>query len=433
MNRFGEQSATESLNMSASLFDGSLLPLLPLQQFLHPADNSQQDRQHLLVPNHENEQDLSRAGEQVPPSITASDAADVKPVVSASAQSFGGNGVTELKLAGRQLIGFPQEAFHAGGSLYFLNLSRNMISAIPSEIHLLSSLVQLNLSKNQLDHLPHEVTQLRRLVRLDVSGNYLSALPSGFSELQSLRELRIDGNLFDELPSDIFELSMLMKLYIGSNRLRVLPPEIGNLKNLELLYCGGNKLTSVPNEIGGILNLAVLYLGDNKISSMPESICRLRRLRTLNLHNNKLKFLPQPLIQMSNLENLSLRGNPLVTDFINDTSSAEPLSLLELAGRAVLNNNIPYDEQSIPQNLVTFLNSAQRCNNPACAGVYFTTNIKKFQVMDFCGKFRVPLMKFLCKEKCNETASFPATSTSPPCKKKLKKVLLTGYKESPVN
>lgn len=107
MNRVGQQSATASLNLSGSLFDENFsLPLLPFQQFLHPVD----------VPQEQGISTLEQGADQLPslPTTTAAASADVKPVVAGVAPPFGGSGVTELKLAGRQLIEFPQESFQAG-------------------------------------------------------------------------------------------------------------------------------------------------------------------------------------------------------------------------------------------------------------------------------------------------------------------------------
>ena len=122
-----------------------------------------------------------------------------------------------------------------------------------------------------------------------------------------------------------------------------------------------------------------------------------------------------------------------MTAFINHGESSSPLSLKEIAARAVLNHNVPYDAAKLPPTLNTFLKSARRCNNPKCAGVYFTTHVKKLEIEDFCGKFRVPLMKFLCQEQCTEVPSYPhhppPAAASPQNKKKLKRVLLTGYTE----
>lgn len=346
------------------------------------------------------------------------------------------NGVTEVKLQGRDLMEFPVDLLEAGQHMHFLNISRNIIASIPAGIQRLSSLVELNISRNQIDKIPREIAHLSSLVRLDLSSNYISELPAGFAQLRALRDLVLNGNLIESFPSDLLFMTDLSRLYLGGNRLKEVPREIGRLDKLELLYLGGNKITSIPDTIGNLRKLSVLYLGDNRLSSIPETVCRLLALRTLNLHNNKLSFLPSGLIKMPNLENLSLRGNPLVTDFINDGALSSPLTLKEIAARAVLNYNVPYDPESLPPNLRNFMKSSRRCNNPKCAGVYFTTSVKKVTIEDFCGKFRVPLMKFLCQERCSDVPSYPshptpATPSPVGNRKKIKisKVLLTGYTE----
>eukprot|EP00038_Savillea_parva_P005836 m.160237 g.160237 ORF g.160237 m.160237 type:complete len:408 (+) comp11919_c0_seq1:356-1579(+) len=347
------------------------------------------------------------------------------------------SGVTEVKLQNRKLTEFPMELLEAGPHMHFLNMSRNIVPSIPSGIQRLSSLVELNLNRNQIDKIPREICHLNRLVRLDLSGNFISELPVGFAQLRALRDLVLNGNLIQHFPQDLLHMTGLTRLYLGGNRLINVPKEIGGLTELELLYLGGNKIKDLPESIGNLRKLSVLYLGDNRLSSVPDSICKLQNLRTLNLHNNKLTFLPSGIIKMANLENLSLRGNPLVTDFINDEQSSSPLTLKEIAARAVLNYSVPFDNASLPGDLVSFLRSARYCNNPKCAGVYFTTHVKKLTIEDFCGKFRVPLMKFLCREGCTEAPSYPRhpapAMPSPPNQKKMKRVLLTGYKEPSID
>jgi hypothetical protein len=35
-------------------------------------------------------------------------------------------------------------------------------------------------------------------------------------------------------------------------------------------------------------------------------------------------------------------------------------------------------------------------------GVYFTSKVEHVKFVDFCGKFRIPLMQYLCSSTCNE-------------------------------
>lgn len=64
---------------------------------------------------------------------------------------------------------------------------------------------------------------------------------------------------------------------------------------------------------------------------------------------------------------LSLRDNPLVVRFVSDMTHNPP-SLLELAARVIKTNDIRYDRESIPRNLVEYLNSGHRCVNSKCKG-----------------------------------------------------------------
>lgn len=67
------------------------------------------------------------------------------------------------------------------------------------------------------------------------------------------------------------------------------------------------------------------------------------------------------------LVQLSLRDNPLVVRFVSDMTHNPP-SLLELAARVIKTNDIRYDRESIPRNLVEYLNSGHRCVNSKCKG-----------------------------------------------------------------
>lgn len=340
---------------------------------------------------------------------------------------------TNIKLTNQALVAFPDNLMTAGSQLHFLNLSRNRISTIPSQIAGFTSLVELHLGRNAIEVVPDEITLLTSLVRLDLSGNRIRKLPDNFHRLDRLQQLQLNGNNLHEIPVDVYRMSMLLKLYVGSNRIHEIRADISELRNLEVLYLGGNQLTELPKELGLLHNLTLLYLGDNQLSTLPQNIGHLISLRTLNLHNNKFKYLPEEIMRMKNLENLSLRGNPLIVDFVN-TPIYQPLSLKELAGRAVKNYNINVDHSILPTDLKHFLDSARRCNNPRCAGVYFQSSVKNLQVVDFCGKFRVPLLKFLCEDKCKDasTPSYPPctknqSKSSTQCLKRMKRVLLDDY------
>jgi len=138
---------------------------------------------------------------------------------------------------------------------------------------------------------------------------------------------------------------------------------------LEILYLGGNRLTSLPTELGWVTSLVSLVLSDNQLTGLPRSFTNLGRLQSLSLHNNRLATLPPDLIRLPLVE-LSLRNNPLVVKFVEELTYEAP-SLLELAGRCVRLNNIPYSVEGIPASLVRYLDSAQSCVNPRCNGTIY--------------------------------------------------------------
>lgn len=112
---------------------------------------------------------------------------------------------------------------------------------------------------------------------------------------------------------------------------------------------------------------------------------------------------------------LSLRDNPLVVRFVSDMMHTVP-SLLELAARTVKLRGIRYSPTEVPRRLADYLGSAHHCINPKCkglcqilllniplskfSGVFFDNRVEHVKFVDFCGKYRVPLLQYLCSSNC---------------------------------
>ena len=167
-------------------------------------------------------------------------------------------------------------------------------------------------------------------------------------------------------------------------------------------------MTSLPPAIGSLSSLSALNVSDNQLSSLPIELTRLTSLQSLHLHGNQLQTLPQGLVRLENLTELSLRNNPLVLRFVREWPNSVP-TLLELSGRSVKKHRVPYSAQLVPTHLVHFLDSAQHCDNPSCNGVYFTSRVQRVKFMDFCGKYRLPLMQYLCTALCDDTEDSSTT------------------------
>lgn len=286
-----------------------------------------------------------------------------------------------------------------------LHVTNNHIEVLPSELGLFTNLVSLDISNNRLKSVADEICSLRRLRTFVARNNFLcvESIPKDFGTLPSLAVLNLSGNQLTHLPVQFTELPQLRCLYLGANQISVIPPEVQNMSKLEILYLGGNRLTCLPTELGRVTSLVSLVVSDNELSALPRSLTNLSRLQSLSLHNNVLVTLPPDIIRLPLVE-LSLRNNPFVVKFVEELTYAAP-SLLELSGRAVKLNHITYSTDNIPASLVTYLDSAQSCVNPRCNGVYFTSRVEHVKFVDFCGKYRLPLMQYLCSPQCHSTST----------------------------
>jgi len=281
----------------------------------------------------------------------------------------------EASLAGRELVTLPQRLFSRIG-IKSLDLSRNQIHEVPIELSHLLNLRTLNLSKNKLDDksFPTVLENLVFLEELNLAGNNLTEIPSFVMNLPRLKVLKLAENKITYIPSALFKVSSLERLYLGDNQLSSIPPKISDLTNLRLLSLANNKITSVPQEMKEMVNL----------------IC-------LQLHNNRINFLPRGIVDLENLEDISLRGNPLINRFVREITYSPP-SLLELAGRSVIHHQL--DTRKLPGSLKQRLSHAKCCPNPNCDGVYFDNLYRQIKFADFCGRYRMPLLQFLCSPQC---------------------------------
>lgn len=314
----------------------------------------------------------------------------------------------ELDLSGLYIDHIPADYIRGKNaknplSIVSLNLSNNKFALFPLAACYFRNITSVDMSNNELILIPNGIENLNRLTHMVLRNNQLEFLPQGFAKLTCLEVLNLSGNHFEQFPSQVLELTSLKQLYLGGNRLTSVPSTISSLLNLEILYLGGNKLKEVPSSIRHLNRLVSLALCDNCIWNIPASISDLRSLRSLSLHNNCIRVLPPGIARLRQLEHLSLRNNPLVTDFVNDID-LEPPSLKELAGR-VLKIRLQSHDYSylLPADLQKYLNSANRCVNPKCKGVYFESCSELVKFVDFCGKYRVPLLIYLCSTKCTST------------------------------
>ncbi|KAK6645330.1 hypothetical protein RUM43_001606 [Polyplax serrata] len=279
-------------------------------------------------------------------------------------------------------------------------LYQNVMNVVPSVIGRFTKLRYLDLSSNRLSELPAEIGRCP-LTTLIAKNNRLSdkSLPATFPDLVHLKELNLSGNEFSIFPTEVLCMKSITNLFMGGNNMTKIPKEISNLESLKVLSLGGNKLTEVPCTLGQLKKLTALILSDNELVSLPREIAKLRNLKSLLLHRNKLKTLPTEIVSLKCMTELSLRDNPLVVRFVSDMTYTVP-SLLELAARAVKLHSVKFTQQDLPKRLLEYLNNARHCINPKCKGVFFDSRVEHVKFVDFCGKYRVPLLQYLCSSGC---------------------------------
>ncbi|XP_076620975.1 leucine-rich repeat-containing protein 58 [Colletes latitarsis] len=284
-----------------------------------------------------------------------------------------------------------------------LLLHQNRLNSIPSSIVRFTNLNSLDISNCNLHRLPEFLGDCP-LSCLIVKHNNLTndSLPKSFENLIGLRELNLSGNRLIDFPEQVLELTELKYLYLGGNYITEISKDIWKLQRLHVLSMGGNRLTEVPTTLGQLKSLQALVLCDNMLESLPSTIANLANLKSLLLHKNRLRTLPTEIITLKCLTELSLRDNPLVVRFVSDMTHNPP-SLLELAARVIKTIDIRYDEKCIPRNLVEYLNCGHCCVNPKCKGVFFNNRVEHVKFVDFCGKYRLPLLQYLCSRKCIES------------------------------
>lgn len=97
-----------------------------------------------------------------------------------------------------------------------LNLTSNILRALPPALLALTGLTQLALAGNRLEELPSNVGRcFPRLKTLDLSTNRLQALPDGlWGALPGLEECNVARNRLQALPDGLACLSRLTSLQV---------------------------------------------------------------------------------------------------------------------------------------------------------------------------------------------------------------------------
>jgi Leucine-rich repeat (LRR) protein len=200
-------------------------------------------------------------------------------------------GVLPLRECGLKII--PDAATGAGmEKLRTVDISINVIKALPDGIGSWTGLQNLVCANNALETLPASIGMLTKLQKLDLSENKLRALPKELGGLCSLKVLTLNCNsLGPKIPDDIFyagALEALQDLDLSSNALKELPACLGNQQALLRLTVCKNELTMLPDSLGGLSKLQYLDAASNQLTAVPPAILSDTALSELWLKGNPI-------------------------------------------------------------------------------------------------------------------------------------------------
>ncbi|MDP2437920.1 MAG: hypothetical protein Q8P67_19430, partial [archaeon] len=192
--------------------------------------------------------------------------------------------------------------------LRVLRVSINRLRFVPPHLHQMAvTLVELDLSHNLLEALPESLGALSQLRTLKLAGNFLRAWPQSLcASLPSLATLDLAGNRLTSLPLDLYLLAALEELCIERNEIAALPPTLCRLPHLRILRAQDNLLAALPDLPPSVRRLNAW---SNRLSSLPPSLPS-AVLAVLDCYDNALSSLPDQLPASLSTLNCSANAFP---------------------------------------------------------------------------------------------------------------------------
>ncbi|GLB40197.1 putative thiamin pyrophosphokinase, catalytic domain [Lyophyllum shimeji] len=219
-----------------------------------------------------------------------------------------------------------------------LCLRQNSISFLDPEVfHQLTNLEELDLYDNKIKTIGNALDKLSKLSVLDLSFNLLRAVPEGLELLTSLHTVYFVQNRISKI-NNLASCTNLRSLELGGNRIRKIE-NLESLVNLEELWLGKNKIAKLEN-LGTLKKLRILSMQSNRITKL-ENLEELENLEQLYLSHNGIE-------RLENLEhNTKLTTLDVGNNFIPSIENISHLTSLEELW--ISGNQIPDLTSLVPQ------------------------------------------------------------------------------------
>jgi Leucine-rich repeat (LRR) protein len=211
-------------------------------------------------------------------------------------------------------------------SLRSLDVSGNMIAAIPRDFGLADHLPSLIWERNPLNQPPscvidrgwHFTRNLFKSV-IDALDTLILSLPnfgldqlvSETQDLSQITELNLSNNSFPAVPHIVFGWSELVDVNVSNNSISELPSAVMNWHRITALNVSHNAIHAIPTSITSLSALSCFRASYNVIEFIPSGFGLMPALLTLDLSSNKISFAPSDLCRSTSITFLGLDSNPM--------------------------------------------------------------------------------------------------------------------------